>query len=63
MPFAAHPGSFLKCDLNARSSAQIGSHSLSAYRPGASRTLRHGDAEMRTVTLKLPRSKKVKRRV
>lgn len=37
MPFAAHPGSFLKPDLKTRP-AQIGSHSISAYRRGASQT-------------------------
>ena len=37
MPFAAHPGSFLKRELKARELLN-GSRSISAYRRGASRT-------------------------
>jgi hypothetical protein len=35
MPFATHPGGFLKRELKAR---ELGSRSISAYRPVASRT-------------------------
>ena len=38
MPFATHPGGFLKRELKRATSVEIGSRSISAYRPVALRT-------------------------